>query len=122
MPPFFEGAHYREHLLVVHLVVAFYVRETFGHEGHWVEFSICLELGQDRTGREVGCVALEFEATHVSGEGKNGGGSDGVFEGTERAVFIWSPDPGLSLTGQRMEGAGCLGEVLDEPAVEVDKP
>src|SRR4029077_9020099 len=100
MPPFFEGTHYCEHLLVVHLIVALHIREALGHEGHRVELPIRLELREDCTRREVGGIALEFEAACVSGEGENWGGGDGVFEGAESAVFVRPPGPCLRLAGQ----------------------
>src|SRR6266446_620589 len=121
MPPFLERADYREHLLVVHLIVALHVRETLGHEGYWVKLSIHLELGQNRTGREVGGVALKLEAACISGEGEDGGGGDGLLEALERTVLVWSPGPSLCLPGQSVKGAGLFREVLDEPVVEVDE-
>src|SRR6266446_5007139 len=89
MPPFLEGADYRQHFLVIHLVVAFHVREALGHEGYWVELSVRLELGKDRASRKIGSVAFEFEVACIGGEGKNGGGGDSFLEGVECAVFIW---------------------------------
>jgi hypothetical protein len=61
----------------------------------------------------------KFEAACVSGEGEDRGGGDSLLEGLECAVLVWSPGPYFRLSGQSVEGASLLREVLDEPVVEV---
>src|SRR6266581_1786708 len=93
MLPFLKGMDYHKHFLVIYLIVAFHVHEALGHESYWVEFSVGLELGQDRTGRKVGGIAFEFEMARIGGEGEDRGRSDGFLKGKERSVFVWSPGP-----------------------------
>src|SRR5258708_24594955 len=114
--------HDCQHFLVMDLVILLCVREAFQHEAYWVEQSIFLLLQQDSPCGKVGCIAFQVEGTRLGWEGKHWGRGDSTLQCIEGLLLSCSPWPVLQLTGEHMEGVGNLGEVADEPSVEVHEP
>ncbi len=61
-----------QHLLVMDLVVALYVRESLRHEGNGLVHAICLCLGEYCSGHKVGGVTFEVEVAILRWEAEDG--------------------------------------------------
>src|SRR5258708_19478544 len=85
--------HNCQHLFVMDLVVPFHIREAFWHKAYWVEQPIFLLLQQDGSCGEVGCITLQVEEAGPRGEGKHGGGGDGVLQSIEGLLPPSAPHP-----------------------------
>ncbi len=60
--------------------------------------------------------------TGLRRESKCGGRGDSTFQHIKGLLFSCTPQPVSQLLGECVEGAGNLGEVVDESLVEVHEP
>src|SRR5260221_12793003 len=88
------------------LVVMLHIREPLQHEGDWLVHAICLCLGKDCSGCEVGGIAFKAEATGLRWEGEDGGRGDSLLQGVRAhlrpgtcyILVLWSSDISVEWT------------------------
>ncbi|KAG6896791.1 hypothetical protein C0992_006011 [Termitomyces sp. T32_za158] len=109
-----------QHLLVMDLIIAFHGIEALGVECYEVPLLILQGLlRQDHTSCKVGAVGLDTEGTVIVREYEDGLGGDSGLEGIKGPLLHVFPGPSHILSGEVKERPCMMGEVLDEPLVEV---
>src|SRR5262249_26970047 len=109
-----------QHFLVMYLVVAFNQRERLGIEGYRMPLSVFVrKLGEYRTSREVRAVGFDSVWLEIVWRGEYRGGSDGSLETVEGFLLEGTPLEHGRRAGSIEQRSSDLGEVLDEPSIEV---
>ena len=123
VPPLLQCTDDRQHLLVMDFVVPLNHTEAFGEEGDQMPLLTTIRglLGQDCSGGCIGGVCFDTVRAGVVQEGKDRGRGDQLLQHVKGSLFQPSPFPSNILLGEVEQGMGMVGEVLDEPLVEVDK-
>ncbi|KAG6894983.1 hypothetical protein C0992_003658 [Termitomyces sp. T32_za158] len=121
--PLLQGPDDGQHLIVVNLVIVFHGIEAFGVEGHRVPLLVLRGLlRQDCTSCEVRAVGLDAERTVVVGEDEDRLGGDGRLQSIKSPLLCIPPGPSYVLSSEVKQQPCVVGEVLDEPLVEVGEP
>ena len=79
-------------------------------------------LGQNCTCRKVRTISFNPEGPGVVWGRQDQSGGDQALKGVEGRLLFAGPMPLDVVLGEVKEGACMMGEVLDEPTVEVGKP
>ena len=120
--PGFQGTDNSKEFSVVDIVVPLSRGEGLREVGAWVPIAIGVSLEEDGARRMLRGIRGDRKGGREVGEVEDGFGEEKTFEGVEGGLAGRGPVPREVLLGEVEEGAGDVGVVGDESAVEVSEP
>jgi hypothetical protein len=110
-----------EQFAVVDVIVSFRRTQRLGQIRTWMQVPIGVLLHQHGPDRGERGVGHDKEWGGDIGHGKCQTAGKGVFDGEEGILAGRGPVPAGVLFGEVVEGTGNVGEVRDEPSIEITK-
>src|SRR5271154_53851 len=96
--PVFEASHYREHLVIIDLVISFDFIEGFGNEGAGIPLLVILKNTEDTSSSKARRVSFNSEGFRGIGVVEDRFRGETLLEVVERKFFVFAPLPFLILS------------------------
>src|SRR5271154_1952646 len=98
--PVFEASHYREHFVIIDLIILFDFIEGFGNEGAGIPLLVILQNTEDASSRKARRVSFNSEGFRGIGIMEDQFRGETLLEVIERKFFVFAPLPFLILLCQ----------------------